>query len=415
MGKSQSAGSKRCHKTQEVMQVLQPIIIFILILSDSAISDDCDSYHANHLCNATLSDPKFLKTTSDRVIHLGVSLRIIDKNNNRESESDFESGFKNDIKTLFTSILRLSSGATQHWIILTDKKSKGSVSIVLRQLLTKHVSENIIKTYVGRRNIRRVPKVIIDYIDLDELPNNDDDREFIKAIKFFLASDMGGTQKYVDDLFYMGPLYHKIFPSLNKLIFLDVDMEFQSDIKLLYQQFSQFSESNLIGVGNDLSPHYRLNLEQYRRWFPETTLGDPGWSQGLNTGVVLYNLERMRQSSTWESLLQPEKVFDLMRTYGYHVTLGDQDWFTNVGFENRDLYYRLPCQFNSQVSVQYWRPPFEENFMEYHHCEKPYHVIHKNGCGPDKATCDEVLRKAGVLKDHEENDKELNVTTKSEL
>ena len=56
-------------------------------------------------------------------------------------------------------------------------------------------------------------------------------------------------------------------------------MEFQSDVKLLYQQFSQFSESNLIGVGNDLSPHYRLNLEQYRRWFPETTLGDPGWSQ----------------------------------------------------------------------------------------------------------------------------------------
>ena len=56
-------------------------------------------------------------------------------------------------------------------------------------------------------------------------------------------------------------------------------MEFYSDIKLLYKEFSKFSETNLIGVGPDLSPHYRLNLEQYRRWFPESTLGDPGWSQ----------------------------------------------------------------------------------------------------------------------------------------
>ena len=100
-------------------------------------------------------------------------------------------------------------------------------------------------------------------------------------------------------------------------------MEFYSDIKLLYKEFSKFSETNLIGVGPDLSPHYRLNLEQYRRWFPESTLGDPGWSQvivlfdlrfltnhpecekliydyqGFNTGVVLYNLQRMRESETW--------------------------------------------------------------------------------------------------------------------
>ena len=54
-----------------------------------------------------------------------------------------------------------------------------------------------------------------------------------------------------------------------------LDMEFYSDIKLLYKQFAEFSETNLIGVGPDLSPHYRLNLEQYRRWFPESTLGDP--------------------------------------------------------------------------------------------------------------------------------------------
>ena len=31
-----------------------------------------------------------------------------------------------------------------------------------------------------------------------------------------------GTDKYLNDLFYVGPLYHEIFTKLEKLIFLDV-------------------------------------------------------------------------------------------------------------------------------------------------------------------------------------------------
>ena len=31
-----------------------------------------------------------------------------------------------------------------------------------------------------------------------------------------------GTDKYLNDLFYVGPLYHEIFTNLEKLIFLDV-------------------------------------------------------------------------------------------------------------------------------------------------------------------------------------------------
>ena len=55
--------------------------------------------------------------------------------------------------------------------------------------------------------------------------------------------------------------------------------------------------------------------------------------QGLNTGVVLYDLKAMRASPAWAEQLKPEQVWRLMHKYGYHVSLGDQDWFTNVGFE----------------------------------------------------------------------------------
>ena len=36
--------------------------------------------------------------------------------------------------------------------------------------------------------------------------------------------------------------------------------------------------------------------------------GSPGRFQGLNSGVVLYNLEKMRQSSLYNKQLQPNQV-----------------------------------------------------------------------------------------------------------
>ena len=94
--------------------------------------------------------------------------------------------------------------------------------MVLRNIITKHVSENILRTYGGRWRVRRVPKVVIDYVDLDEMPRDEKDKLFIRALQFYLVPNMDGAKKYVDNLFYMGPLYHRIFPALNKLIFLDV-------------------------------------------------------------------------------------------------------------------------------------------------------------------------------------------------
>ena len=112
--------------------------------------DLCADYPAS-LCNTTFSDPKYLKSSSDNVIHIGVILKIINKNNNREEEDDLDSGFKADIRNLFGSLLALSSGATQHWIILTDRRSVSSVNRVLRAALTSHLTLNLLRTYEGRQ------------------------------------------------------------------------------------------------------------------------------------------------------------------------------------------------------------------------------------------------------------------------
>ena len=44
-----------------------------------------------------------------------------------------------------------------------------------------------------------------------------------------------------------------------------------------------------------------------------------------------------------------------MRKYQLAATLAAQDWLTCLAWEQPELVYRLPCQFNRQTSLQYWR------------------------------------------------------------
>ena len=73
------------------------------------------------------------------------------------------------------------------------------------------------------------------------------------------------------------------------------------------------------GIGLDLSPHYYLNLKSHPR--PESLhgLGSPGKGQGLNTGVVLYQLDRMRRSGEYNKLLKLDYVAALQQKYNYSL------------------------------------------------------------------------------------------------
>ena len=67
--------------------------------------------------------------------------------------------------------------------------------------------------------------------------------------------------KYDDNIFYLMPFYHRIFPNLSKLIVIDADIRFRSDPADVFQQFDKFSAGNVVGVGNDLAPHYFQGLK----------------------------------------------------------------------------------------------------------------------------------------------------------
>ena len=81
---------------------------------------------ADFFRDAAFSDPRHLKTSSPRKIHIGASMRIIKvydlifergeprisfQDNNEDDETrDFDDGFKHSVKVLFQSLLRLSTG-----------------------------------------------------------------------------------------------------------------------------------------------------------------------------------------------------------------------------------------------------------------------------------------------------------------
>ena len=81
----------------------------------------------------------------------------------------------------------------------------------------------------------------------------------------------------------------RAFTGLDRIIFLDsTDLEFFSDVTELESQFEGWSDKAVMGVGLDLSPHYKKFLAEYIEINPDTELGKPGPRQGFNTGVVLF-------------------------------------------------------------------------------------------------------------------------------
>ena len=101
--------------------------------------------------------------------------------------------------------------------------------------------------------------------------------------------------RYKYDMFYLSPFYHLVFP-LTRLIVMDTDTELKFAVELLHDQFSRFTREQMISLAKDLTPFYASQLAFYKEANPNTTLGEPGTMQGVNTGVMLLRLDRMRQS-----------------------------------------------------------------------------------------------------------------------
>ena len=279
--------------------------------------------------------------------HITLGLTII----NKKGDKKLDPSFLYKMKINLLSLLTYSSGDPIQFVIITDKNSQENVKNIMDNLVSQYTTEGVVLR--KWRKIKSVPKIKFSYVDCEDIIQIAPD--FFSAMRANSVQGAGYTAgvSYTEDLFYIAPIYHKAFASLDKIIFLDSkDLEFRSDVKLLEMEFDKMSETALIGIAPDLTPHYRGKLEKYLELHPNSSLGQQGPGQGYNSGVVLYRLDKMRNSTLYNKYTAPTGVDALMSKYLYEMFLAEQDWLTNLGFTHPQLFYNLPCQFNRQTSIR---------------------------------------------------------------
>ena len=134
----------------------------------------------------------------------------------------------------------------------------------------------------------------------------------------------------------------KILPaSLEKVIILDTDVTFATDIGKLWTLFAKFNKQQALGLVENQSDWYIPGKlwKNHRPW--------PALGRGLNTGVILMIVSRLRAinwSQTWRTVAESDLVTQLS------TSLADQDVLNAVIKRESGLLYKLDCKWNVQMS-----------------------------------------------------------------
>uniref|UniRef100_A0A8C6KA44 LARGE xylosyl- and glucuronyltransferase 2 n=3 Tax=Nothobranchius TaxID=28779 RepID=A0A8C6KA44_NOTFU len=166
-------------------------------------------------------------------------------------------------------------------------------------------------------------------------------------VSFYDADELKSEVSWIPNKHYSG-IYGlmkltltKALPSdLSKVIVLDTDITFATDIAELWGVFRKFTDKQVIGLVENQSDWYLGNLwKNHKPW--------PALGRGFNTGVILLYLERLRRIS-WEQMWRLTAERELMSMLS--TSLADQDIFNAFIKQNPVLVHQLPCFWNVQLS-----------------------------------------------------------------
>ncbi|CAH2325901.1 LARGE xylosyl- and glucuronyltransferase 2 [Pelobates cultripes] len=166
-------------------------------------------------------------------------------------------------------------------------------------------------------------------------------------ISFYNASELKPEVSWIPNKHYSGIFglmkltLTKALPSdLSKVIVLDTDITFATDIAELWAIFRKFTGQQVLGLVENQSDWYLGNLwKNHKPW--------PALGRGFNTGVILLLLDKLRMIG-WEELWRVTAERELMNMLS--TSLADQDIFNAVIKSSPTLVYQLPCYWNVQLS-----------------------------------------------------------------
>ena len=175
----------------------------------------------------------------------------------------------------------------------------------------------------------------------------------------------------------------RILPKdVTRVILLDADFFFFTDIKQLFDQFDNFNDTTIFGLALVQNPIYRIGIAKYRKEHPGTKIGDPppDGVTGYNGGLSMLHLSNMRRSTLYKKILFKKEMKSYAEKYQFRGTRAEQDFFVLLDAEHHEeLFYAVPCQWNRQ----FCRPKNtairnQVDYDLYHSCIKPFHAYHGN-------------------------------------
>nr|XP_028587717.1 xyloside xylosyltransferase 1 [Podarcis muralis] len=191
----------------------------------------------------------------------------------------------------------------------------------------------------------------------------------------------GAGTYYGDSLFFLSLAMHRVLPKeISRIIQVDLDVEYRTNIRELFEEFDNFPEGAVIGIVHEMQPVYRHLFWQYRQEHPGTKVGEPppDGLPGFNSGVLLLNLDAMRHSELYNRLLEPGAAQRLADQFHFRGHLGDQDFFTLVGMAHPELFHVLDCTWNRQL-CSWWREHgYRDVFDHYFRCDGHVRIYHGN-------------------------------------
>nr|XP_054757673.1 glucoside xylosyltransferase 1-like [Lytechinus pictus] len=124
-----------------------------------------------------------------------------------------------------------------------------------------------------------------------------------------------------------------LLPHVDSLLYVDTDILFIRPIEEIYSFFKQFNSTQMAAMTPE---HEVKNIGWYNRFARHPYYGETG----MNSGVMLMNLTRMRQFG-WT-----KKIVPIYHEYKLKITWGDQDLINIVFHDYPQGLFPYTCEWN---------------------------------------------------------------------
>ncbi|CAH0556634.1 unnamed protein product [Brassicogethes aeneus] len=294
---------------------------------------------------------------------------------------------EHNVWLIFTKVDRKSPLRTKFRKLIINMLNVSSVPLkfnIITDLSSKEIAEQEISDIILNTN-KLLPYSIYDF-DLCAIKI----KNIVDVMTPHFSSRPGSY--YSSALFYLSLGLHRIAPeNQEKAIMLDCDLYFKDDVALLFKEFYHFKPTALFGLAPELTTVYLHILQSFRKSNKNSTFGNyyhendisgnsvhPKGFQGYNSGVLLLNLKKIRNSKEYNEILSKQSVDGMAEKYKFRGHLGDQDFFTLMGYEHPDLIQTIHCGFNRQLCT-FWRDHgYQKVFKDYARCNHSTVVLHGN-------------------------------------